>query len=168
MNLFYVESSPQGAAQALCDKHVNKMTTETAQMLSTAVHRHLSPPNSSVFPFIWRPAYLHHPSTRWVGDCLAQYVWAYALLKALCDEFEYRGFKNGEPHAAKALVHYLGSFEVITALPDGTFDAPPQCMPDQYKQIDTMQAYRDYYRGEKLGFAKWERGRDAPAWVYDA
>ena len=165
MNIFYVESSPQGAAMALCDKHVNKMTTETAQMLSTAVHRHLSRPNSSVLPHIYRPAYHHHPSTRWVGENLAQYVWAYALLKALCDEFEYRGFKKGQPHAARALLHYLGSFEVIAQIPNGTFDAPPLCMPDQYKQTDAMQAYRDYYRGEKMGFAKWERGRSAPEWL---
>lgn len=165
MNIFYVESSPQRAAQALCDKHVNKMTTETAQMLSTAVHRHLSRPNTSVLPHIYRPAYHHHPSTVWVGDNLSQYVWTYQLHKALLDEFNFRGFKNGEPHASSSLSHYFGSFEVISALPDGVFDAPPQCMPDEYKQIDTMNAYREYYLGEKMGFAKWERGRDAPAWV---
>lgn len=165
MNLFYIESSPRGAAQALCDKHVPKMTLETAQMLSTAVHRHLSPPNATVFPHIYRPAYLHHPSTQWVGENLSQYVWAYALFRALCDEFE---FRFGKPHKSSALVHYLGSFEVITQIPKGEFDAPPQCMPKQYHHIDTMKAYRDYYRGDKMYFAKWERGREAPAWVYDA
>lgn len=165
MNIFYVESSPQRAAQALCDKHVNKMTTETAQMLSTAVHRHLSRPNTSVLPYIYRPAYHHHPSTVWVGDNLSQYIWTYQLHKALLDEFNFRGFKDGEPHASSDLSHYLGSFEVITAIPDGAFDAPPQCMPDEYKQIDTMNAYRQYYLGEKMGFAKWERGRGAPEWV---
>jgi gamma-glutamyltranspeptidase len=33
---------------------------------------------------------------------------------------------------------------------------PPQCMPDQYKvPDDAVKAYRDYYIGEKAGFAKW-------------
>ena len=168
MNIFYVEASPRRAAQALCDKHVNKMTTETAQMLSTAVWRHLSLPNRTVLRHIWKPAYLKHPSTVWVGDRLSQYVWAYGLLQNLCKEFTFRGFKNGEPHAAEALLHSLGSFEVLAALPtEGEFEAPPQCMPEKYYHIDTMQAYRNYYLGEKMGFAVWERGRPAPDWVVD-
>ena len=56
--------------------------------------------------------------------------------------------------------------------------APPMCMPAQYKPskklLDrkaseyvakhcTVQAYKRYYLGEKLSFAKWTR-REAPYW----
>jgi hypothetical protein len=48
--------------------------------------------------------------------------------------------------------------------PDNGFQDPPQCMPDEYKCDDYVQAYRNYYMGEKRYFAKWERGMDKPAW----
>lgn len=164
MNLFYLETSPRGAAHALCDKHIPKMTLETAQMLSTAAWCVLSLPNDSVLPYVYKSAYVNHPSTAWVRSGVSQYVWAYSLFQHLCSEFE---FRFGKPHASSRLIHSLGHFDVLTALPNTVFDAPPQCMPEQYQQIDTLQAYRNYYMGEKMGFAKWERGRDCPDWIYN-
>ena len=38
-----------------------------------------------------------------------------------------------------------------------------QAMPDQYKDDDPIVAYRNYCINEKH-YAKWERGRDKPAW----
>ncbi len=38
-----------------------------------------------------------------------------------------------------------------------------QAMPDQYKDDDPIKAYRNYCINEKH-YAKWERGRDKPAW----
>ena len=38
MNIFYLDKNPKIAAEMHCDKHVVKMITETAQLLSTA-HR---------------------------------------------------------------------------------------------------------------------------------
>ena len=39
-------------------------------------------------------------------------------------------------------------------------------MPDQYKLRSDLyvNAYRDYYKGEKEYFAKWEKGRNQPEW----
>jgi hypothetical protein len=40
----------------------------------------------------------------------------------------------------------------------------PQAMPEQYKVPgDPVQAYRNFYVGEKLQFARWTRRR--PAWI---
>jgi hypothetical protein len=39
-----------------------------------------------------------------------------------------------------------------------------QCMPEEYKGPDPVKAYRAYYLGEKMGFAKWTH-RDPPSWV---
>ena len=43
---------------------------------------------------------------------------------------------------------------------------PPQCMPDEYKLRSDLyvNAYRDYYKGEKEYFDKWEKGRNQPEW----
>jgi len=32
-------------------------------------------------------------------------------------------------------------------------------MPEKYKNIDSFKAYEDYYKGEKLKFARWKRGK---------
>ena len=40
---------------------------------------------------------------------------------------------------------------------------PPQCMPDDSKNADTVQAYRNYYINHKKSFAKWTN-REIPSW----
>ena len=34
-------------------------------------------------------------------------------------------------------------------IPEGAFEQPPQCMPDEYKDKCSVQAYWNYYIGEK-------------------
>lgn len=57
MNIFYVHTDPVVAAQSLCDKHVVKMTLETAQILSAALHI-----KGFGFPWMMRPT---SSSTGW-------------------------------------------------------------------------------------------------------
>ena len=69
MNIFFLHTDPQWAANALCDKHVPKMLLESAQMLSTAVHQHQGNIDSDN---LYKKAYPNHPMTKWVGfnrDC---------------------------------------------------------------------------------------------------
>ena len=37
-------------------------------------------------------------------------------------------------------------------------------MPDQYKDINVVGAYRRFYRNDKIDFAKYTR-RDTPKWM---
>ena len=39
----------------------------------------------------------------------------------------------------------------------------PQCMPDEYKDESTIQAYRNYYNGGKAYMAKW-KNTVTPEW----
>jgi len=39
-------------------------------------------------------------------------------------------------------------------------------MPDEYKVIDVVESYRNYYRGEKMDFAVWKNGHK-PEWLID-
>ncbi|MFV0489820.1 MAG: hypothetical protein ACK5NL_21920, partial [Vibrio fluvialis] len=40
-----------------------------------------------------------------------------------------------------------------------------QAMPDEYKiRGDAVSAYRRFYLGEKMGFARWTK-RELPAWL---
>ena len=38
-------------------------------------------------------------------------------------------------------------------MPDGVFEQPPQAMPDEYKDPCSVQAYWNYYIGEKFNIA---------------
>ena len=41
----------------------------------------------------------------------------------------------------------------------------PQAMPEKYKIMgNAVKAYRQFYLGEKMGFARWTK-RNIPDWV---
>ena len=74
-------------------------------------------------------------------------------------EYTYRYDKH---HATERLIHSLWEFPKNIA--HGDFTDPPQCMPDNCKDADTITAYQTYYIVEKLGFATWKR-RTKPEWI---
>lgn len=148
MNIFYLSECPFEAARMQCDKHVVKMAVETAQMLSTV----LGGP--------YKPTHANHPSTIWAGK---HTIWAYDHYLALCAEYQ---FRYGRVH--KCLEHAdLFQQLMIQQRPvwqRPAWEDPPQCMPEQYHGPDTVEAYRNYYAGEKAYFARWDNGRPAPDW----
>lgn len=155
MNLFYLDTDPVEAAHMHCDQHVHKMLLETAQMLSTAHHKN----GSSVMDKVYQPTHVNHPSTKWVRHSRETYSWTYKLFKALCDQYLQR---YGKVHATEDKL-----FRTLKTLPLFTSSGwcePPQCMPDQYKCDDTVQAYRTFYIHDKSRFARWNRGVPAPQW----
>jgi len=164
MNIFRLHDDPYIAAQMHCDKHVVKMILETAQMLSTA-YRVLSSEKLADDVGMYKMAHKSHPSCVWIRNDVWNYYWAVSLLSALCEEYTYRYDKH---HASERLLHYFQKhvpYGIEMKAQDMTF---PQCMPDEYKvEGDPVSAYRKYYKGEKAYFAKWNRGREAPAWWDD-
>ncbi len=179
MNTFYLHKDPVIAAEMHCDKHAVKMPVESGQMLST-VHRYLdgnpclrlsakgkrmkhwAMEDSNKEAKLYKVAHLNHPSTIWTRQSSENYLWHYDLFKALLGEYTYR---YGKVHKSAELLDMLSILP--KNIPEGEFTQPPQCMPDQYKCNDAVQAYRNYYLGEKSGFAKW-KAREVPTWFRDA
>lgn len=157
MNIFHTHDCPYESAKSLCDKHVPKMLLETTQMICTAHHK-----NGYAPPPLFRAAYEHHPMTKWVSQTLGNYLWTLEHAYALASEYTFRYSKR---HACEAIFPWLPNSNKI---PRGGFKPPPMCMPQQYKDIDHVFAYRNYYIGEKSYFAKWEKGRPAPDWFLNA
>lgn len=153
MNIFHVSDCPYDAAEMLCDKHVGKMLLEAVQMLCTAHHTH-----GSWNEQLMQPAYIHHPMTQWVGKNKGNYLWTLEHAFGLRNEWRYR-YKT--QHAAGERLWLLPRWHRI---PCGPMTPPEQCMPDQYKDVDHVVAYRNYYINEKARFAKWQRGRPMPEW----
>jgi hypothetical protein len=139
MNIFYLDEDPVKAAQVQYNKHVVKMILESAQMLCTA-HHHYG--NGDNVPY--KKAHYNHPSTIWVRQNSIHYDWLYNHMKALGFEYTKR---YGKEHLSitkcKDLVY------LPPGIPTGIFQQPPQCMPDEYKDECSVQAYWNYYIGEK-------------------
>ena len=159
MNIFYLSASPQEAAEMHNDKHCVKMILESAQMLCTA-HRVIDGDIKCDTNFMYKEAHKNHPSTKWARENVYQYRWLFDLFESLCDEYTYR---YGKLHATDLRLR-----ETLRTPPNalaglGEFEEPPQCMPDEYKSENTIEAYRNYYLGEKSHFSSW-KNRPTPTW----
>ena len=200
MNIFYLDRNPKQAAEWMIDKHIVKMPTESAQMLSTA-HRYLDgePKN---FEFTdesgktkskkmlllpdetltvkevkfdgltkLRPGYVHprgfalyavahlnHPSTKWSTSGRLQYMWHLELTKAMLIEYTRR---YGKRHGVETIMDLLSV--APNNISDIEWTEPTLAMPDEYKSNDHIQAYRNFYVGEKYSFASW-KNTQTPNW----
>jgi hypothetical protein len=164
MNLFLLDLNPIKSAMYQCDKHVVKMTLETAQMLCTA--HWLC--DAEIGEGWYKPTHTAHPMVRWVAHSSIAYKFAYAQFCALAGEYEYR---YGREHLSW---YKLG--EVLETPPlyasDQSVGWFPLCMPSVYwpgtvQQVGfdkALSAYRAYYRGEKQRMFTWT-GRQVPNWL---
>jgi len=174
MNIFYLNKNPEECAKMHCDKHVVKMILESAQMLCTT-HRHLDQfyvEDNDNFTFtkvgimkddsdaVYKTAYLNHPSTIWVRQSDEHYNYLYRLFVALCDEYTYR---YGKVHLTDKKLRKLLS-NLPERISKNGFKEPPQCMPDEYKNENTIQAYQNYYMGAKKSFMFYTK-REVPNWL---
>lgn len=163
MNIFYLSKDPVQAAIDCCDTHVNKMPTETVQMLVSAAQRHdANPQVITKAGTIHKGGYKNHPCTRWAGDTRLNFYWLWQHGMALCDEFVHR---YGHEHFARGQLDTL--FHYMPFIPSGPFTPPPQAMPDECKHEDTVVAYHNcihYKVRMKPKDFVWEKGRPAPAW----
>lgn len=176
MNIFYLDESPELAAQFHNNKHVVKMIVETAQLLCTA-HRVLDGYTKSVevngrtknviclddimmHNALYRATHVNHPSAVWIRESDANYQWTYQLFLSLLSEYTFRYEKR---HKSEFLIDYL--CKLPKNIPTAAFTAPPQAMPDEYKNENTVVAYRTYYKEDKQRLAEWKR-REKPHW-YD-
>ena len=145
MNIFYLDEDPKLAAIYQYNKHVVKMILESAQMLCTAHHVIMG--DDADVPY--KTTHKNHPSTIWARQSGQNYVWLYHHMIALGEEYYVR---YGKKHLSITKCE-----DKLAKLPGGIletgFTQPPQCMPDKYKDECSIQAYWNYYIGEKYKVA---------------
>jgi hypothetical protein len=189
MNIFILSDNPVDAAIQHNDKHVVKMILESAQLLSTA-HRILDGTeqieqrvtktgktrNVKVWKLPdWRDDILYgathrnHPSAIWCRESVSNYQWLWELLSALTDEYYHRYGQYKGDGGVHHKVRSSGLLDALAWCPHNIKAVQrtpfPQCMPDQYKvDGDAVQAYRNYYLGEKRDFLKYTN-REEPNWI---
>ena len=74
-------------------------------------------------------------------------------------------FRYGKHHVAERLIPFLDNLPKNIKV--GGMTPMPQCMPEQYKVPDSIQAYHNYYIGDKQRFAVWTN-RPIPEWYVKA
>lgn len=148
MNIFVLDHDPFIAAQMQCDKHVVKMVLESAQLLC-GVHKNAP----------YRCSHKNHPCTLWAKKSLDNYRWLCHHGKELAREYTLR---YGKVHASEMVIDWAAANE--PNLPTLGLTTFPQCMPAEYKCNDVVLAYRAYYCGDKVKFAKWTKNRKQPEW----
>ena len=144
MNIFYLDKCPYKAAELQYNKHVVKMILESAQMLCTAHHHY------NLFTDVpYKKAHYNHPSTIWCRQNKNHYRWLYNHMIGLGEEYRAR---YGKTHLS--ITKCKGPlFTYPVDMPNGPFEQPPQCMPDEYKDKCSLQAYWNYYIGDKKQIA---------------
>ena len=166
MNIFYLSHKTSRCARWHCDKHVVKMILETTQLLYTAHWVIESTPDFTTAPLqkSGQRGYRsiknkNHPSAIWARASLDHYVWLCDLGLALCAEY---GHRFGKKHACEA--HILWLYENPPGLKPIGWSQPPQAMPEQYRNKNSLIAYRTYYMEGKKHLLSYT-GRHVPHWI---
>ena len=177
MNIFYLHEDPIQNAKWHVDKHVVKMVTEYAQLLSTA-HRILDGemyygktangrnikrwrlPDKRE-DILFKASHVNHPCNVWVRESKSNYRLMYKIYMACLSEYTFRyGKIHGSTRPSICLLKPPNNIKDI-----GLTELP-QAMPEECKVPgDPIQGYKNYYINYKNGFANW-KNRVRPKW-YD-
>jgi len=166
MNVFYVDRVPGVAARDLCNQHIVKMPIECAQMLANCFSKEQLAADGvprTQKGTVRKYSYYNHPCSKWLRESRGNMRWLVLHGLAMCEEKRVR--YPGKPALfVEGFLHWCACHIHDSLVPEGDFTTPPLCMPDEYKQDDPVEAYRDFYCGEKMSFAVWPAYR-TPEWA---
>lgn len=139
MNIFVLDRNPVIAASYHCDQHLHKMILESAQMLSTAAHKH--------FPHlkghIYAPAYENHPCTVWVSASYSNMAWLCAMAVELEIIRDSKGCStHSSIHVVEAVYHNL---PILQPEPEDFAEAMYPHIKIR-NDLTTVEKYQLYYR----------------------
>ena len=156
MNIFVLDTNIETCARYHCDKHVGKMILESVQMLCPAL-------NNRGFSTPYKSTHRKHPCVLWVQASYDNFSWLRDLALALNDEYRFR-FDRPNDHKSIEVLAEISSYRYQSR---GITEFA-QAMPDEYKVPGSaVEAYRKFYLGEKLHFARWTK-RSVPVWARHA
>ena len=152
MNIFIVHENPIVAAQMLCDTHVNKMSTETAQLLCSPFENGIAP---------YGRTHYHGRFAKWARESKQNYEWLLVHGYALANEFEYR---RGKKHAVitKGVLRWCK--DNYQTYPFPSIERTPFAVIDGYDKSEPIESYRQFYWDDKREFATWIWRRECPLW----
>lgn len=164
MNLFILDSDPIKSAEYHCDKHVVKMPTETAQMISF-VYRDMQYWSTNVPEFMMGLSKTHykHPCSIWIRESLSNFKYACLLGMALYNEYQYRYDKPDKHQRCKNIFEF--ALNNPPKIADKGLTPFALAMDEQYiKHKCAVENYREYYRSGKQHLFTWKK-RQKPQFI---
>lgn len=175
MNIFLLDMNPVIAARMQCDKHVVKMVTESAQMLSTA-HRILDgtpvpsktktikawthPEHDDV---LYKAVHINHPCTLWTMESKWNYDWHYMHFKSLSTEYRHR--YNRQHASFNKLRDILQDSPAnIPDIGQTPFRLAMGAAPECIDESDPVGSYRKFYMTKQDRFKMVWTKAEVPYW----
>jgi hypothetical protein len=166
MNIFVLDYDYNKAADYHADKHICKMIVETAQMLCTAYHilgeKHKINTIFQRCGKFYKKTHANHPCSIMVRDNINNFDWVLQLGLRLCFQYYIRFGDHSKNHSTTPLLLEMESRRPYLPNKPLWF---AQAMPEQYKNHDTIIAYRNYYMAEKRHIAKWKYTQQPEWWI---
>lgn len=164
MNLFILSPNKKLSAIYHTDRHIVKMPTETAQMLSFAYHNDMFW-GKDIPPFVMAFSKTHnlHPCSKWIQESLSNWLWTAKFGMELYQEYQHR-FKKPDKHTrAKSIFEF--ALNNPPKIKDIGLTKFAEAMPEDCKIYDCpIENYRNYYKVAKAHLYKWTN-RDKPDWI---
>jgi len=170
MNIFVTHPSPPAAASFLCNVRQNKMTTESAQMLSTAL-RVLTDDDPEFTEGLYKKTHSNHPANIWVRQSYANFCWLVnhaACLANACQGRQQKGKMHGaRPKIMMAMIY-------ASRLPKDIWPEQEQtpfanCAATQAHGLDFKHVENVYSAYRQYLVARWTTtDKRMPKWTGDA
>ena len=151
MNIFILDHDIYKSVEYLCDKHVVKMSLETAQILCSPFVPGTAP---------YKRTHYNHPCSLWTRSNKQNYEWLLEYGQAICNEYSRRYHKI---HKSESVIHWCKINHTVLQLPSKNLTNFALAMPDKYKTDCPVESYRNYYKGEKTHMATWKHTKE-PYW----
>ena len=178
LNLYALHANPFVAGTMQHDVHTRKMFLESTQMGAT-VCRELGFNDDDLIKYSivtkagtpYKSTHAKHPCVLWILESPANRGWFINHLIMMSAECQARFKKKYAcTMPAMGIARLFDDYNLVADWEDHTPFA--QAMPEEYRNEDAVQAYRDYYLGDKmeqmnsqsiLKHSVWTLGE--PTWV---
>ena len=172
VNIFATDKNPAIAARNLCDKHINKMIVESAQMLANAFTLERLAEDDCPRSQKGQPrthGYPKHPCTLWSYETTDNFEWLCAHALEMGSERRYRWSDRPRHFSLNFIAWcYENIKDSIAKVGERTDFAiaisdTMNCRKiEGFDNLSSVDKYRLYYKHDKP-FVKWTK-RSQPAW----